>query len=583
MGFGPGRYDGPALPMTTRTCVQCGHPLSETAQFCAECGTVAPVEAAAAHPAPASPGIGSRTLLALPAPAASPTAAAPIAPMGKRTIVGLPSLAAQLPEPTPPAPLVTVRNKTMLGVALPGIAPLRAGDPEANPAPPSPASQPPGDAIRPPQRSLGETMPLPAFFVPPPAALPDDTAPARPDGVPRGGASLAVAALLAGGVALVGGAAIALLWRSAPPIAAQPRIAPDGKDVLHLTCEATSCQDGTVISLGSARSTFAGGEADLPLATPLHVGDNELALSIDRPGMGRDETVRLVVPVAYRVRADVATMDGPHPCITIRVEAPAQTEVHVADKPVALDATGVGTYVLDEAAATEGPADESRIIAIDVPYVVVPKGRAPEMGTVSARIAVAPLRVDAPGTSTVIDEDKLLLAGRAAKGATVTVDGTVVAVAPDGAFETTIAIDAQGPRTIEVRAGTGALAARTVHIPVTRVASLAEAAKAFEDHAPIGYDAAMLDIAAAKTGEYIVVEGDVVEARGSAHRTLALVDDRRGCAKGPCLARVIVGRDLSLARGETLRAYGRVARAYRTPSAQTVPEVEAEFVLRANQ
>jgi hypothetical protein len=276
-------------------------------------------------------------------------------------------------------------------------------------------------------------------------------------------------------------------------------------------------------------------------------------------------------------------MGGPHPCITIRVEAPPQTEVRVDDKPVTLDATGAGSYVLDEAAATEGPADESRIVAIDVPYVVVPKGRAPETGTVSARIAVAPLRVDAPGTSTVIDEDKLLLAGRAARGATVTVDGASVTVAPDGAFETTIAVDAAGERTVEVRAGTGALAPRTVHIPVTRVANLADAAQAFEERGAVGYDAAMRDIEAAKTGERIVVEGDVVEARGSAHRTLALVDDRRGCAKGPCLARVIIGRDLSLARGESLRAYGRVARAYRTPTAQTVPEIEAEFVLRAKR
>jgi hypothetical protein len=202
---------------------------------------------------------------------------------------------------------------------------------------------------------------------------------------------------------------------------------------------------------------------------------------------------------------------------------------------------------------------------------------------VSARIAVAPLRVDAPGTSTVIDEDKLLIAGRAARGATVRVDGAAVPVAPDGAFETTIDVDALGERTVDVRAETGALAPRTVHIPVSRVANLADAAKEFEEREPVGYDAAMRDIAESKTGEAIVVDGDVLETRGSAHRTLALVDDRRGCAKGPCLARVIIGRDLSITPGENLRAYGRVARAYRIPTAQTVPEIEAEFVLRAKR
>ena len=545
----------------------------------------APVLAPSALTPPAK-----RTLLALPAPVASPAAApVPVAPaIGKRTMVGLAPIAAgaQPSETTATAaPVHALHNKTMLGVALPGIAPLHAGDPSANPPGTHEVPHPPNpSSIRPPPtNTLGETLPIPAFFVPPPAPLPDEPTPSKPGAGRRGGASIAVAALLAGGIALVGGAAMALLWRSAPPIAAQPRIAPDGKDVLHLTCEASSCQDGTLVSLGTMRAAFAAGEADLPLAKPLHVGDNTLVLSVDRPGMGRDEAVKLVVPVAYRVRADVTTMDGPHPCITIRVEAPPQTEVRVSDNLVSLDAAGTGTYALDQTKFTDGPADESRVVAIDVPYVVVPKGRPPETGTVSARIAVAPLRVDAPGTSTVIDEDQLLLAGRAARGATVTVEGNPVTVAPDGAFETTVPIDAPGERDIEVRAGTATLAPRTVHVHVTRVANLADAARTFEESGAIGYDAAMRDIAAEKTGETIVVEGDVVEARGSAHRTLALVDDRRGCAKGPCLARVIIGRDLSLSRGESLRAYGRVARAYRTPTSQAVPEVEAEFVVRATR
>jgi hypothetical protein len=192
---------------------------------------------------------------------------------------------------------------------------------------------------------------------------------------------------------------------------------------------------------------------------------------------------------------------------------------------------------------------------------------------VTARKAVAPLRVDAPGTSAVIDEDNLLIAGRAARGASVKIDGVAVATTPDGAFEAAVAVGTPGERTIDVRAATEVLAPRTVRVGV----------KAFESRGPIGYDEAMRDIEVAKIGESIVVEGDVVEARASGHRTLVLVDDRRGCAKGPCITRVVVGRDLALAHGETLRAYGRVARAFKTPGAQTVPEVEAEFVVRARR
>ena len=126
----------------------------------------------------------------------------------------------------------------------------------------------------------------------------------------------------------------------------------------------------------------------------------------------------------------------------------------------------------------------------------------------SARVAVAPLRVDAPGTRAVVDEDKVLVAGRAAKGASVTVDGAAVTVGPDGAFETTVPLRGRRATTrSRCAAAAGALMPRTVHVAVTRVASLADAAKEFEQQKPLGYDAAMSDIAG-KTGQPIVVDGD---------------------------------------------------------------------------
>jgi hypothetical protein len=84
-----------------------------------------------------------------------------------------------------------------------------------------------------------------------------------------------------------------------------------------------------------------------------------------------------------------------------------------------------------------------------------------------------------------------------------------------------------------------------------------------------------------KTGQAIVVDGEVLDARSAGHRTIVLVDDRRGCRSGPCLTRVLVGRDLPLRRGERVRAYGIVARPFTPAAGQTVPEVEAAFVVRA--
>jgi len=289
--------------------------------------------------------------------------------------------------------------------------------------------------------------------------------------------------------------------------------------------------------------------------------------------------VRLVVPVAYRVSADLTTMSGPRPAITIRVQARPGAQATVDGKPLHLDAGGAGRFEIDQTAATEGPADESRPVSVDVPYTITSTGRPTENGTVSARAAVAPLRVDAPCAHAIVADDKVLVAGRAAKGATVTVAGVAVTVGPDGAFETLVPLPGEGDVDLEVRGGTSTLLARTVHVAVSRVASLADAARAFEQRKPLGYDAVVSDVAG-QAGQPMVVDGEVLESRGLGHRTLALVDDRRGCTNGPCLTRVVIGQDIALVHGDRLRAYALVARAFTTPSGRTIPEVESSFVVR---
>jgi hypothetical protein len=540
-----------------------------------------------------------------PAPPA-PTAPAPTAPPAvasfKSTMLGVvsPGIPGSAPPsggaPAPPSPggqpaRAPMGSNTVLGVAVPGIAPTRPGEA----TPPPPASHPARTMLvqNAPARPGYDPRPPPAIL-PAPAPLEDLPAPSRPRIVRKGGGvPLVAVALVTGGLVIIGGGAIALLWHGAPPISAQPRVTPEGKDVLHLHCDPASCADGTTAELNGLRSTFAQGESDLPLAEPLRVGDNALELRVDRPGMGRDEVVRLVVPVAYRVRADVSTMGSQHPSVTIHVEALPGSDVRISGKPLTLDGKGAGIYALDESAATEGPADESRVVSVDVPYTVAAPAAAvahpPEAGTVSARVAISPLRVDAPSARAVVATDHLLVAGRAAKGASVTIDGVPAAVNPDGAFEVNVALPALGERTLQIRSGTVALVSRTVHVAVKRVAGLVDEAKAFEQQGTVGYDTAMRGLGPSPStsgeglGQLIVVDGEVIEPRASGHRMLILVDDKRGCAKGPCLARVVVGQDLAVARGDRLRAYGRVARAFTTPGGQTVPEVEADFVLQSRR
>jgi len=535
----------------------------------------------------------------LPAPPAPPASAGPPTPGGqgslKSTMLGGvgaagvppadPSAASQASRP----PARLLGSNTVLGVAIPGIAPTRPG--EAPPAAPNAGL---------PRTAIMENAPRPVApldpppIIPAPAPLEEMPAPSRPRLVKKRGVPIVAVAVAAGAALLVGGGVIAWFWRGAPPIAAQPTVTPDGKDVLHLKCEPTSCTDGTTAELSGITATFKSGEADLPLAEALHVGDNPLVVHVDRPGSGRDEAVKLVVPVAYRVRADVSTMGSQHPSVTIHVDALPGSEVRVGGKPVTLDANGKGTYTLDEASATEGPADESRVVAVDVPYTVsAPPGAVParpvEAGSVSARVAIAPLRVDAPCATSVVLADHVVVSGRAAKGASVTIDGAPAAVAADGSFEGTAALPERGERTVQVRSGTSAMVARTVHLSVKRAASLVEEAKAFEQQKTLGYDAAVSALTGAATGssaadgEAMVVDGEVIEPRASGHRMLILVDDKRGCARGPCLARVVVGQDSTVLRGQRLRAYGHLARAFTTPVGQTVPEVEAEFILTSKR
>jgi RNase P/RNase MRP subunit p29 len=469
----------------------------------------------------------------------------------------------------PPAPRPRKPQATVLGVALPGIAPLRAGDSGAPPGAPDIAPAYPIDDLPAP-----EVPPL----VPPPAPLVHLPAPAPVRVFRRTGVPFVAVALIAGGLLVGGGLGLVWLSRDRPVITAQLREAADGADVLGLRCDPASCKNGTAVDVDGARATFTDGKCDLTLSAPLHIGDNPLAIHVDRPGLGRDEVVRLVVPMSFRIRADLAGLSAPKPRVSIRVEAAAGSRVKVDGKEVPLGADGTAVYSIDESAATEGPADQSRVVAVDVPYSITSVGGAPQTGTVAARFSVAPLRIDVPGAHAVVDRDHISLAGRAAKGATVTVDGAAAPVAPDGSFETAVALTSTGERTLQVRAGTPSLVSRTVSVNVKRVTSLAQEARAFERLKPLSYDAVMAN-PVASVGQPVAVEGEVMKARSSGHRSILIVDDRRGCAKGSCLARVALAQDIAPEPGTVVRAYGRVAPALGAPSGENVLEVDADFMV----
>ena len=466
----------------------------------------------------------------------------------------------------------------MLGVAMPGIAPLHS-QPGVSPPPPSTAA--PAQPI--PARTMLLEQPPP--IVPAPAPLAPEVAPSAPVVVSRRGVPLAVFAVLALVLVLGVGGAILYFSRGAPPMTATAKVSADGKEQLHLTCQ--GCPDGTKASWKGSTAMFETHEADLDLPTPLAIGDNAFDIALDRPGVGRDETVKIVLPLAYRIRGDLSGIGETPPVVRVDVEARPGSIVTVDGKPVALDASGKATLSYDVSADARGAADETKTIERKMPYEVVGKDEKKSTGEVSVRVAVLPLHLDAPTAGQVTDGKTLTIAGKTAKGATVTANGKSLAVEADGSFDGAIDLS-DGEQPIAIRAAPAGEAAtkavpRVATITVKRVASLASEAAALEKTAKLDAGALARDPVAAE-GQSVTVAGAIVDARAAHHRTALLVDAKNGCAKGAsCLVRVDYGADLDVRAGDTVEAFGVATKPITTPEAKTAPAVLASIVRKTKR
>ena len=445
----------------------------------------------------------------------------------------------------------------MLGVAVPGIAPAPGAAP--TPAPP-PVELPP--------------------IVPAPPPLQEDAAPAPPPTQPKRGVPIVLVAIIVVVVLLVGGGAIAFFARGTP-LVASPKVGPQGEDQLHLACE--KCADGTKATVGASSAVFKEHQADLALPTPLAVGDNAIDLSLERAS-GRAEAIKLVVPVSFRVQTDLSGVTATPAQIKVRVEAKPGSQVKIDGKPIALE-SGASTLAVPLEADASGPSDEVKTVEKVVAYEVVHDGKT-EQGTVKARVPIAPLRIDAPSASVVTDGTSVLIAGRAVKGASVTVAGAPATSHADGTFEAKVDVSGDVDVTIAAwvaKTPTSApLGTRTAVVKVHKVASLADEAKRQDAAYPLGYDA-LASAVDANVGQPIVVHGSVLDARTANHQTVLIVDDARGCAKGHCLVRVVYGGDVAIARGDFVRAYGKVTGTVATSDGQKVPDVDAAFLLKGKE
>jgi len=512
------------------------------------------------------------TIVGLPAIGAPPQGvpASPVAgsAFGKKTMVGLQSPFGDVPPVGPAQPVRPIpdHKRTMLGVAMPGIAPLAPG-----------VSKEPIDA---PHQADGAPLTFDtAGEAAPRASLGERRTTSRPPPPKQGPRISAAVALISGLLLAAAAAAFAVLWRSPAPLRAEARVDSSGTDLLHITC--ATCPDGTELRIGEAKAKVMGQTVDLALANPLGVGENVFTVDVDRPANGRDEKVSLVVKIGYRIRPDLAALEAERPLLRIAVEGAPLAKIAIDGKLLDLGPDGKATYDIDISAECTGLADDAKTIERAVSYSVAGASGGAEQGVVSLRVAVTPIRLDSPSAHAVIETDHFLLAGRVGRGGRLVAGGQPVGVAVDGGFSRMLLASELGELEMPLRASIPGLAPRIATLRIKRVERLAEEARVFSASSPLTYAELSAEVSK-HIGEPVALAGDVVEARLQGARNLALLDVQKGCARPPCVARVVLSGDDTVTRGDRLQVFGHVTRAIsaKGESTATVPEVEGDFFLK---
>jgi hypothetical protein len=395
--------------------------------------------------------------------------------------------------------------------------------------------------------------------------------------VKKPGSKGAIILLAVAGALAVTAGVVAFLWEAPRPLGAQVQLDDRGAEQLSLTCD--DCPDGTTVSLGGAQGTFKAKKASIALAKPLDVGSNELTVAVHRPGLGRDEEVKLSVGVDYRVRGDLAALSEDPPKVKVLVQAVAGATAVVDGKPLALDAIGKGEYAAEVAHELEGPADTILPFERKLPYSIALPGVEPRQGEVTLRFGIVPLRIVAPGHGIVIENETFMLSGRTVKDGRVTVSGRPITVDSEGRFAQLMNVSAVGETTVVVRSEAKDHAPRLVRVRVRRVASLRDTAVSLRQTSLTDYPSIA---AGAKPGSRVALDGEVVESRIDGDVTILLLDVKKGCTAAPCLTRVLHGARFDAKRGAAVGAFGQFLSLVDGPrTGLKIPEIAADFLVPA--
>jgi hypothetical protein len=601
-----------------KQCARCGTQNLDQEATCTSCGAALPaakgglggtlvMEVPEPPPPPAAPepaksegapkgnlrgtmiGIAPPVMFSSAPPAAAdshPTTSGDTPPSGTQIPTGPKKLAATMigiappsyPSPPPPpttdppteAPRrIASAQKTMMGVARPGIAPLNPG--QAKPAAGSRSSSAPPPPLAVSAPPLVTTQPIikPSL---PPASVPAPPSPRRAE--PNRISLTATLAIVGAAMLLVLAVMAFLMLRGHGSVTAKAGLDEHGSEYLDLAC--AECPDGTRVGLDSNPVPFSAGKAKLKLSSPLKVGDNPIVLVLERPGRSREE-IALALPIEFRVRGSTDELAQDNPKLSVLASALPTTKLEVDGKEVKGAPGEVVHFDYDVADALTGPEASVKPLERTVPYKAVSAAGGTQTGEVQIRMGITPLIVDAPGASIVVGQKDIVIAGRTAAGSLVKLNGQPAQLDPEGRFVIKVALS-PGDNLFTVRSTLKDHAPRLVKVAVRRAEDLEREANQSRANAQTTYPEAMRS-GEASLGSNIWLEGQLFDARRDGYTSVLLVDVKKGCRQAPCLAKLLYGIETNFKKGHSLKAFGKLLRFVDGPrSGEHIPELRADLV-----
>ncbi|HYP89136.1 MAG TPA: hypothetical protein VEQ59_13310, partial [Polyangiaceae bacterium] len=294
-------------------------------------------------------------------------------------------------------------------------------------------------------------------------------------------------------------------------------------------------------------------------------------------GRSREE-IALSLPIEFRVRSSTEELAQDKPRLSVLASVLPSTKLEIDGKDVKAGQNEIVRFDYDVSADVTGPESSVKILERVVPYKAVSATAGTQTGQVQIRIGVTPLIVDAPGPSIVVNQKEIVIAGRTAPGSVLKVGPQTVTLDPEGRFVSKQALTL-GDNSFMVRSTLKDHAPRLVPVNVRRSDNLEREAALARSSAQSSYQE-VVRAPEASIGRSVWLEGQLFDVRRDGYTSVLLVDVKNGCKQAPCLAKVLFGTDAPLAKGRSLKAFGKLLRLVDGPrSGERIPELRADLVV----